>query len=154
MPEAPAKQHDEHGEAGDGAVSFAIFSMQSILTKYGGDMEKLYSIIANRSGRHAIFIVLICAFALPTLLTGCSDEQIEEFAFRKTMEYELIELCDNDEECIQAVKDQIKECMEKSDWRRLLDNEDDEEEMGRFTTKFYACIVDSEGNPYFEPKQN
>lgn len=88
------------------------------------------------------------------LLASCSEGQmadIEELAFRKTLEYSLAELCgEEDKACNAAVKEQVKSCMEKSDWRKFLDNEDDEDELDRFTTAFYLCIVDSEGNPYFE----
>ena len=93
-----------------------------------------------------IFILLLTLF-----LIGCTDGQVEEFAFRNILEHDLIELCSKDDKkCISAVKAQIKDCMVKSNWRRYLDNEDSEEELNRFTSVFYACIVDSEGNPYFE----
>ncbi len=64
------------------------------------------------------------------------------------MEYDLVKLCDNEKDCIAAVKGQTRECMESSKWRDFLDNQDDIAEVKRFTTEFYACIVDSEGNPY------
>lgn len=86
------------------------------------------------------------------VLVSCSEGQIEEFAFRKTIEYDLVELCGIEEaECVAAVKDQVKGCMQKSNWRRYLEDQDNESELNRFTSKFYACIVDAEGNPYFEP---
>jgi hypothetical protein len=76
---------------------------------------------------------------------------LEELAFRKTLEYDLVKLCgDDDEECISAVKSQLKECMERSDWRRFLQSQEDQIELKRFTSEFYACIVDTDGNPYFE----
>ncbi len=84
------------------------------------------------------------------LLISCSDADVEEFTFRKTIEYELTELCgDDDAKCVSAVKAQTKDCMEKSDWRRYLKNQEDQQELKRFTSEFYACIVDEEGNPYF-----
>lgn len=88
------------------------------------------------------------------LLVSCSGDQMEELAFRKTMEYTLADMCGKDDaECIAAVKVQTKGCMEKSDWKRYVDNQDDEEEFNRFTKKFYSCIVDKNGNPYFVAKK-
>lgn len=83
-------------------------------------------------------------------LLACSERQVEEFTFRKTLEYDLVKLCEDDQECAAAVKAQIKGCMEISEWRNFLSNQNDEIELKRFTTEFYACIVDSEGSPYFE----
>ncbi|MDO7085683.1 hypothetical protein WNY51_03760 [Pseudocolwellia sp. AS88] len=83
------------------------------------------------------------------LLTSCSDTDIEELVFRKTLEYSLIDSCEDDEECKEAVKSQIQECMVSSNWLKFLKNQDDENELDTFTEKFYACIVDGDGNPYF-----
>jgi hypothetical protein len=41
--------------------------------------------------------------------------------------------------------------MEKSDWRKYLKQTDDPVEKKRFTTEFYACVVDPDGKPYFVP---
>lgn len=96
-----------------------------------------------------IAIIVFLSF----LLIACSEAQIEELAFRKTLEHDLAKLCgEDDKECINAVKTQTKECMVKCNWRKFLNNQDDEVELKRFTTEFYSCIVDSEGNPYFDPK--
>jgi len=97
-------------------------------------MKKLYIFIAS---------LLLCA---------CSAEQAEEFAFRKTAENDLIKMCSSegkDESCEQSVKDQIKSCMVKSNWRKYLEAEDDEKEMMRFVTSFYPCFKDKNGNSYF-----
>lgn len=84
------------------------------------------------------------------LMTGaCSTEKMEEFVFKKTLELSLQELCDGDEACDKAIEAQITPCMEKSNWRAFLNNEDDEEELSRFTREFYSCIVDEHGEPYF-----
>lgn len=91
----------------------------------------------------------IPALLILLFLTGCSEKQIEEFAFRKTLEYELTDLCGDDKDCLAAIKDQTKACMEKSDWRKYLKDPDNKEELKRFTTEFYACIVDPNGKPYF-----
>ncbi len=85
-------------------------------------------------------------------LWSCSEGQMEEFAFRKTLELSLLDLCgEEDKQCIAAVKSQISGCMEKSNWRKYLQDQDNEEELNRFTSEFYSCIVDEEGYPYFEP---
>ena len=93
--------------------------------------------------------ILVISLFLP----GCGDK-LEEFTFRKTIEHELIDLCGKkDPKCIKAVKTQAKGCMEKSNWRKYLNNRNDKLELKRFTKEFYACIVDSEGNPYFVPNK-
>ena len=48
------------------------------------------------------------------------------------------------------VKEQIESCMEKSDWRKYVDNDEDEEELKRFIGEFFPCFKDSNGNPYFQ----
>ena len=93
-----------------------------------------------------VSILLVSLF-----LWSCSDKDLEEFAFRKTLEYKLVDLCgEEDKECITAVKAQIKSCMVKSSWRDFLNNEESEVELKRFTHAFYLCIVDKDGSPYFE----
>lgn len=93
---------------------------------------------------------LIGAVIVLMLLGGCSGDALEEFAFRKTLEHKLIELCGEDsQECVAAVEAQTQGCMEKSDWRKFVASQDDAEELKRFTTEFYTCIVDDDGKPYF-----
>ncbi len=83
-------------------------------------------------------------------LFACSGEQIEELAFRKTIEYNLAELCgDDDKACINAVKSQVKGCMEQSDWRTFVKQQDDPNALDKFAREFYPCIVDVNGSPYF-----
>ena len=95
--------------------------------------------------------IIITAASL--MLIACSDEMVEEIAFRKSLEYNLSELCGaEDKACVQAVETQTKGCMEKSDWRKFLKARDDAAEKKRFTTEFYACIVDPAGKPYFTSK--
>ena len=88
--------------------------------------------------------------SLAIVFMGCSQKDAEKFAFRKVLEYELVDKCGDDEECIVAVKTQIPGCMEESDWYRYLNSDEDAEEFNRFANAFYACIVDPNGNPYFE----
>ena len=91
------------------------------------------------------------AMVLVTLvLGGCSDGSVEEFAFRKTLEISMAEMCgENSPACLEAVEEQTGPCMKQADWRRYLDNDQDQQELERFTTAFYACIVDADGNPWF-----
>ena len=85
----------------------------------------------------------------PLTLAGCSEAEVEEYTFRKVMEYELKSDCDDDAACIEAVEAQIKDCMASSDWRRYLENEDNEAELERFIYRFFPCFKDASGNPYF-----
>ncbi|HEY0720497.1 MAG TPA: hypothetical protein VGE50_04520 [Gammaproteobacteria bacterium] len=86
------------------------------------------------------------------LQIACSDATVEEFTFRKVLEHDLINLCgDDDEACIHAVESQVKGCMEKSDWRKYVESQDDPDELKRFTKEFYGCVVDANGHPYFVP---
>ena len=83
-------------------------------------------------------------------LWSCSEGQVEEFAFRKTMEYSLVGLCgEEDQACINAIEAQISGCLEKSRWQDYVNSEDSEEELNRFTEEFYSCFIDEEGKPYF-----
>jgi hypothetical protein len=85
------------------------------------------------------------------LIGGCTAEQVEEIAFRKVMEYQLIDDCgEGDKACIKAVKEQIQSCMEKSDWRKYVNSAEDEEEMKRFIGEFFPCFKDPNGSSYFQ----
>ena len=86
---------------------------------------------------------------LSGLVAGCSDAQIEEFVFRKAMEYELKSDCGDDDACAEAIELQIRDCLAQSDWRRYLDNEDDPDELQRFIHDFFPCFKDADGNAYF-----
>lgn len=91
-------------------------------------------------------LLVLCVMAI----SGCSEKAIEEFAFRKSLEYHLTELCGEDaEDCVIAVKEQTGPCMKQSDWYKFVKDQDNKAEKERFITAFYACIVDPEGNPYF-----
>ncbi len=90
------------------------------------------------------------AFMIVLLIGGCTAEQAEELAFRKVMEYQLTDECGEDNKaCIEAVEEQIKACMEKSDWRKYVNNGEDEAEMKRFINQFFPCFKDPNGNSYF-----
>ena len=93
--------------------------------------------------------IFILAILLAT--AGCSGEQAEEFAFRKVMEYQLKDDCgEEDKACLKAIEEQIEACMIDSDWRRYLENEEDEDELQRFIRAFFPCFKDAQGNPYFD----
>ncbi len=94
--------------------------------------------------------ILICAlYFLIILIGGCSAEQAEEFAFRKTMEYQLKEDCGDDKACLKAIEDQIKHCMEESNWRSYLENEEDPVKLQQFIEEFFPCFKDPAGGSYF-----
>jgi hypothetical protein len=85
------------------------------------------------------------------IMAGCSQEQFDELIFRKVMEYQLKDDCeDQDKECVAAIEAQIRSCMEASDWRRYLESEDDEDETQRFIHAFFPCFKDADGNAYFD----
>jgi hypothetical protein len=85
-------------------------------------------------------------------IVSCSDVDIEKIAFRETLQHNLKELCgEEDKPCIAAVEAQTERCMEQSNWRQYMSDEDNEEEYERFVTEFYSCIVDPQGQPYFAP---
>ena len=76
--------------------------------------------------------------------------ELEKIVFQKTLEYKLIEKCGEDKPCAEAVKNLTPTCMDAADWKSLMKNQDDEVEQLRFMKTFYSCIVDADGNPYFE----
>jgi len=93
-------------------------------------------------------------FLLTLFVASCGNEQVvvKEFTFRKKMEEDLIARCKEkkpSEKCVRAVKDQIKTCIEKSDWRKFTNNQNDQAETQRFINVFYPCFLDSSGKPYF-----
>jgi len=92
----------------------------------------------------SILFVSIC-------ILSCSAEETEEFAFRKSFEFQLIRKCpENHPDCANDIKSQIKECMVESDWRKFLNDQENKEELKRFTEDIFSCIVDKDGRPYFE----
>jgi hypothetical protein len=111
--------------------------------------------VSGISKQHYIFksasMKKISVFVILLLIGGCTAEQVEEIAFRKVMEYQLIDECgEDDEECIKAVEEQIEFCMEKSDWRKYVNSDDDDDEMKRFINEFFPCFKDPNGNSYFK----
>ena len=67
-------------------------------------------VVETRSANMALAGLLLLG------LVGCSEAQVEELVFRKTLEYQLKDRCgESDESCIEAVEAQIAECMRQSD---------------------------------------
>lgn len=98
---------------------------------------------------------ILAAVLATTALTGCSDSSVEEFAFRSMLEVSMAELCgEDDAACLEAVETQTRPCMRQADWRRYMENDEDPVELKRFTTEFYACVVDEQGNPWFTVDEN
>ena len=94
----------------------------------------------------------MCRFGLILLcltIGGCTDAQIEEFVFRKSMEYDLKSKCEDDDNCKVAVEAQIRDCLAEADWRRFMDDDENPAEVERFVFAFYPCFKDSDGNAYF-----
>lgn len=93
--------------------------------------------------------ILITLIALTTL-SSCSLESAEKFAIQKAMEIILVDLCgEEDKECIQAVEEQVSPCLEKQNWRRMLDVDITDEESDMLAKTMANCIVDEDGEPYF-----
>ena len=94
--------------------------------------------------KFALFLTILLLFA------GCSAEQAEKWAFRKTMEFQLLAECgEEDKVCIEAVEEQLDDCMAQSDWRRYVDNAEDPAELRRFADAFFPCFKDASGNSIF-----
>ena len=102
-------------------------------------------LMQRKNGFRAITLML----PVFLLMTACTGEQVEEVVFRETMEYQLEEDCGDDEACKEAVETQMAACMEKSDWRSFLNNDEDPQELQRFIKEFFPCFKDPDGNPYF-----
>ena len=101
-------------------------------------------------GKRRFLFVYIVTACLLAAVTGCSEQQVEELVFRKTLEYQLKDRCgDDNEACHEAVEEQIRECLRKSEWKRYLDSHEDEAEVERFVREFYPCFRDADGNPLF-----
>ena len=98
---------------------------------------------------------LLAAVFMASALAGCSDGSVEEFAFRSMLEVSMSELCgEDDAACLEAVETQTRPCMRQADWRRYMENDEDPAELERFTTAFYACVVDEQGNPWFTVEED
>lgn len=95
--------------------------------------------------------LLVIFFLL--VLSGCDARQLDELVFREVLRFNLKDACAKENEaCRVAVKEQTQGCMDKSDWRKFLNDKDNKEESNRFKKAFYACLVDAEGKPFFEPR--
>ena len=85
---------------------------------------------------------------------ACDQGSIEEFSFKTAMKYQLNDMCADDDDCIAVVDSQLQACLDKTDWRALLNNSDDETVMNDFRNKFFPCFKNEDGLPYFQVKQD
>ena len=92
-----------------------------------------------------IFILVLTSIAF----AGCSDRSIAEFTFRKLVERDLREECGKSSECKEAVSQQIEDCLERSNWRELLQQEDNEDAIIKFHNNFRSCFKNKNGIPLF-----
>lgn len=101
--------------------------------------------------KQGIQIALTLILALS--ISAC-DQLMVSFA-HKMFELQMIELCGKDDAaCIQAVETQFLECSQKhkkeNDAFMSASSEDEDELLEVYLTKIYECVVDEEGNSYFE----
>lgn len=80
---------------------------------------------------------------------GCTDVDPPELIFRTGIQNQLNGVCGENNECKQAVAEQIKECMEMAGWRDTLEDDPDGKIMDAFIEKFDPCFKDKNGNPLF-----
>jgi len=93
-----------------------------------------------------------------TLMLGLSIsacDQLIGLSVNKIFELQMIELCgEDDAACIKAVETQLPGCSQK--YKKENDafmsaSADDENGFAEiYLTKLYGCVVDEEGNSYFE----
>ena len=97
---------------------------------------------------HRGLIILITGL----FLFGCSEDAVERFAFEKTLKFGLTKNCDEDKECVAAVEEQLPSCIEKGDYKAVLraPREQEDAENARFSRFLFSCIVDKNGDPFFE----
>lgn len=128
---------------------FPMLLVNATITKVN---EKNESFRQNSGIKAWQWVLVVLGVSVNFLISGITaiNFDVEEFTFRYTLGNDLIAKCDNESECVSAVNSQLKSCMEKSNWREFVKNQDSESEIERFKTEFYACIVDRDGDPYFQ----
>jgi hypothetical protein len=91
------------------------------------------------------------------MLIACSEDQVGNFVFEKSLQASLIQECKeknkDPKKCITQVKSQIKGCMKKSGNFTDFQKSKDPKKTMNFVTKFYPCFKDAEGKPLFGPKK-
>ncbi len=97
------------------------------------------------------YFTLVSAGLIVLSSAGCSQEATERFAFEQTLKYQLTETCGEDAECVTALEEQLSGCIDKSDYKTLLNasEENKDAEVERFSKLLYACLVDENGDPLF-----
>ncbi len=85
-------------------------------------------------------------------LAGC--DMLADKAAVEMLKASLKAVCgDEDKACIAAVETQFEACHEKyrSEWKAFMDSEgEDEALLDAYNDKVTGCIVDENGNPYFD----
>jgi len=94
--------------------------------------------------------ILIPAFVISLLITGCTEKSIEEFVFKNTLSYKLNGMCGENEECKSAVDTQMQACLNRTNWQDLIKDDENEEKLRKFANEFFPCFKSSKGDPYFK----
>lgn len=86
-------------------------------------------------------------------IAGC--DRIFNFISDKAMKAQMIEICgEEDVGCIQAVESQFDQCagQYEEDNQAYMEapTSREDELLDIYLNNLYGCIVDDEGNPYFE----
>lgn len=72
----------------------------------------------------------------------------------KLVKQQLTESCEDDSDCAYAVRMQFDACHRKfrKEWQAYMDASGSEEDryLTEYSNKLYACIVNEDGEPYFE----
>ena len=99
-----------------------------------------------------MYVKTFCSSVLiATVLSGCDGKMLEEYSFKKSLEWSLTEKCADDEACVTAVRKLTSVCADRNDWESFLKSQDDPAEKERFVTGFFGCLVDATGRPLFSP---
>ena len=86
------------------------------------------------------------------LLAACTQEQVGNYVFEKTLQSGLIEECNKKPDakaCNKLVQQQIKGCLKKSGNFAEFDKNKNPQKMIKFVKTFYPCFKDKEGKALF-----
>lgn len=95
------------------------------------------------------------ALTLMLALSISACDQLIGLSVNKMFELQMIELCgEDDAACVLAVETQLPDCSKKykkeNDAFLSASAESEDEFAEIYLTKIYECVVDEEGNSYFE----
>ncbi|WMS87623.1 hypothetical protein [Pleionea litopenaei] len=91
---------------------------------------------------------LVLAFVVLGL-SSCDEASAEKFGFLMGLENALTERCAGNERCIRIIEEKIEKCMDASDWRRVLNDSENVEEIKRFYSSMNQCLEEGEDAPVF-----